>query len=156
MNLPSTGGPGRKAQSSLSSVTGSLGLPAHICRLCGSHNHPFPLTASQPIKEPPSSSSCFWGRSGCLVMILEGGFFWLYSLDFPKEQRPKVHEQEFPMFSDYNNHLRGLFVSESWDPPTSESKSPEEKPRNLNFKHVSFDWQLWEALPWSDGSQPLN
>lgn len=69
--LSSTAGWGSRT-ASLSSAAGSSGLPAHICRLCGSHNHPFPLTASQTIKEPPSPSSCLWGRSSCRVTILEG------------------------------------------------------------------------------------
>lgn len=63
---------GEAGPTSLSSAAGFLGLPAHICRLCGSHNHPFPLTASQTIKEPPSPSSCLWGRSSCHVTIPEG------------------------------------------------------------------------------------
>lgn len=61
-------------------ATESSGLLAHICRLCGSHHHSFPLTASQTIKEPPSPSSCFLGRSSCLVMILEGKVFCFVSL----------------------------------------------------------------------------
>lgn len=117
-------------------VTESSGLLAHICRLCGSHNHPFPLTASQTIKEPPSPSSCFLGRSGCLVMILEGEvFFCLHSLVLPKEHKTEANEQESPGLPNYNIHLI-LLVSESWDPPTSECKSPEEQPRTLNFKQV--------------------
>ena len=90
----------KQAQGSSSSVTGSLGLPAHICRLCGSHNHPFPLTASQTIEEPPSPSSCLWGRSSCLVMILEGEVsLWLCGLAWSKEHRTKLNEQEFPMLT---------------------------------------------------------
>lgn len=69
-SFPKHGQVGKQAQGSLSSVAGSLRLPARICRLCGSHSHPFPLTAPQTIEEPPSPSSCLWGRSSCLVMIL--------------------------------------------------------------------------------------